>query len=445
MIQNSKFVMEKKNRLILLLLFFLLLRIFVVIIAGQEASDFADGVSYNGFASALLQNSDWLTNPDFIGDYRPPIYPMFIAIIYAIFGMNNFLAVYIFQAILSTLTCFYIYQFAKKIFNHKVGLLSLIWSGVYISYLRYTSMLLRETLVFFFVIAFFYYLYLFLTYETKKTNNFCLTVIFYFLLIHTDPRYLFYLPFFIILFIVYQSFWQGIKKYLVFLLITLLLMTPWAIRNYIAYDGIVIINTRGIDLRESNDRNPAMAVRKTGVLYFGTINSTKNNINKNYPSEEERKLIKSGLNPNNRSEDELIAIRNNVYPASTYLDRKIYMAIQLWKPFDFARSYRPFPDARYNGIWSIKHNLSTIICYGTLLPFMIFGIYIVIKKKDRIWYFLTFPLMVQTLLHILVLGRYRYRIPIDAFIIMLGCHGIILVFNYLTLKFKSSSLNLVKE
>ena len=151
--------MEKKTKLILfLLLFFFLLRVGVVIIAGQKASDFTgdDCVSYNGFATAILQNSDWLINPDFIGDYRPPVYPVFIAIIYAIFGMNNFLAVYIFQAIISTLTCFYIYQFAKKIFNDKVALLSLIWSGLYISYLLYASMLLRETLIIFFVIVFFY-------------------------------------------------------------------------------------------------------------------------------------------------------------------------------------------------------------------------------------------------------------------------------------------------
>jgi hypothetical protein len=419
--------MEKKTKLILfLLLFFFLLRVGVVIIAGQKASDFADGVSYNGFATAILQNSDWLTNPDFIGDYRAPGYPMFVAAIYALFGMNRFLAVYIFQAIISTLTCFYIYQFAKKIFNDKVALLSLIWSGFYISYLQYVSMLLRETLVFFFIIVFFYYLYLFLTDETNKTKNFCLTVIFYSLLIHTDPRYLFYLPFFIIFFIVYQPAWQGIKRYSIFLVITLLLMAPWAIRNYIAYDGIVIINTRGIDFREKTGRNHKMAVYKSGVLNFGIINSTKN---KDYPSEEERKLIKAGLNPNNRSEGELIAIRNDVYPASTYLGRKAYMAIELWKPFDFTRSYRPFPDARYNKIWSIKHNLSSIMCYGILLPFMIFGIYALIKKKDRVWYFLTLPLVVHTLLHMLEHGRNRYRIPVDFFIIILGCYGMVVIYD----------------
>jgi len=431
MISASKNIKYYKEPKVLLLLFaFLLLRLGFVYFSGSEEL-IGDLIGYNNYALAILNQADWLTNPSFLGDYRAPGYPTFVAGIYALFGMNNFLAVYIFQAIISTLTCFYIFKFAKKIFNDKVSLLSLIWSGFYISYLRYASMLLRETLVFFFVIVSFYYLYLFLTDETKETKNFCLSVIFYSLLIHADPRYLFYMPFFIILFIVYQPGWQGMKKYLGFLIITVLLMTPWAIRNYIAYDGVVIINTRGIDLRGKSDRNHKMAAYKSGVLNFGSINSTGN---KDYPSEEERKLIKSGLNPNKRSEDELIAIKNDIYPASNYLSRKIYMAIQLWKPFDFARSYRPFPDARFNGIWSIKHNLSCIMCYGILLPFMVFGIYVLIKKKDRAWYFLTLPLVVHTLLHMLEHGRYRYRLPIDAFIIMLGCYGVVFVFNLIRRK-----------
>ena len=396
----------------------------MVIIAGDRTAEFDDCASYNGFATAILQNGDWMTNPEFIGDYRPPVFPIFIAIIYAIFGINSFLAVYISQAIISTLTCFYIYQLSKKIFGHTVAFLSLIWSGFYISYIWYASRFLRETLIIFFVIVFFYYLYLFLTDETKKIKIFCLVIIVYFLLIHTDPRYLFYLPFLSTLFIVYQPPLQGLKKYIIFLLITIILMVPWAIRNYIAYDGIVIINTRGIDLREKNKRNHQMDIYKAGLLNFETINSTEN---KNYPPEEERALIKAGLNPNNRSEDELIAIKNDIYPPSTYWSRKTYMFIQLWKPFDFARSYRPFPDARYNGVWSTKANLSFIISYGILLPFMLFGIFYLMRGKDRAWWFLTFPLIVQTLLHVLEHGISRYRLPIDAFIIILGCYGVIIL------------------
>ncbi len=424
---------KNSNKIILyLLLFFLIIRISVVIVAGQKESEFADGVSYNGYATAIVQNNDWLTNPDFIGDYRPPFYPIFIALIYAIFGINNFLAVYIFQAIISTLTCLYIYKFSKKIFNEKAALLSLIWSGFYIFYLKYVGTLLRETLVFFFIIVFFYYLYLYLTDKTKKTRNFWLSLIFYFLLIHTDPRYLFYLPFLVFLFVIYQPFWQGVKKYLIFLGITILLMIPWTIRNYIAYDGLVLINTRTIDLRAKDQKNTYMDIKiKNNVLNFGKINYVRKKT-KNYPTKRERELVKNGLNPNNRTKDEVIAIKKDIYPDSTFIARKWYNILSLWKPFDFAYSYRPFPDARFSGKWSIKHNVSSILCYGLLLPFMLFAVYFLIKQKTKIWVFLVFPLIIQTLLHLLQWGKSRYRIPIDSFIIILGSYGIyIMVTNFL--------------
>lgn len=393
----------------------------MVILLGEEVSEFVDAKSYNGYAKAIIKDSQWLTNPNFPGNYRPPIYPMFIATIYKIFGINNVLAVYIFQAIISTITCFYIYKFAQKLFDNKVALLSMICSGFYLFYIFYTTMLVRETLVFFFIVIFFYYIYLYMTNNKFIKLYIILSALFYSLLIHTDPRYLFYLPFIFILFIIYNSYISGINRYLIFISIVIFLMFPWIIRNYICYDGLVIINTRGIDLRVKSKRNNKMATYKRNVFYFGTINSTNN---LDYPKKNERNLIKLGQNPNNRSNDELIAIRNDKYPATSYFHRKLYNFIELWKPFDFTRSYRPFPDARFNGVWSIKHNLTSIACYGILLPFMFFGIYFLIKKKDNVIYILMLPLFVQTLLHILEHARNRYRFPIDFIIIILACYGI---------------------
>ena len=429
----------KTNIILYLLLFFLILRIVVVVIAGQKDFEGTDSVNYNRYAHTILQKSDWLTNPDFKGDYRPPGYPIFVAIIYAIFGINNFLAVYIFQLIISTLTCFYIYKLSKKIFNNRVALLSLIWSGFYIFYLQFVRMLNRETLIFFFIIVFFYYLYLYLIEDNKKGKYFWLSIIFYSLLIHTDPRYLFYLPFLIILFIIYQPFWQGIKKYFMFLGITILLMVPWIIRNYAAYDGFVLINTRTMDLRDKNDRNHIMDKRmKNNIFNLGIINCTKN---KNYPAIQERQSIKSGLNLSNRTLQEITAIKKNIYPDSTFVRRKLYWLIELWRPVRFSAGYFPFPDARFQKQWSLKHNISGLLCYGILLPFMIFAIFYLIKQKDKIWIFLTFPILIQTLLHILQWGRSRYRMPIDSFVIILGTYGIYVIIKRYLPKRKQVSID----
>ncbi|UCC38335.1 MAG: glycosyltransferase family 39 protein [Candidatus Aminicenantes bacterium] len=407
------------KKILIILLFFLSIRIGVAVFMGQK--DLAgDSPGYNSYATTILQRTNWIT--DFTGSSRSPFYPMFIAAIYAIFGMNNYLSVFLFQAFLSVFTCFYIYKLGKKIFNEKIAVLSLIWSGFYIFYLKYVRLLLRETLIFFLIIIFFYYLYLFLIDENRKTRNFSLILLFYFLLIHTDPKYLFYLPFFISLFAIYQPFKQGVKKYLVFLLMTVLLMIPWTVRNYIAYDKIVLINPETEALFKYNTSTIYLS-----IFYLGQIDVSMPDKN---PTEEERRMIKSGLNPYNRMKEEISAIKKDIYPPTTFFGRKWWYFKEFWRPFRFKGEYRPFPLGKFV-LWSFKHNLSSIICYGVLIPFMVLAVIVLFKRKIKAVWFLLFPLFLQCLLHVILWSLDRFRNPIDAFIIILGSFGIIFSLNFI--------------
>jgi hypothetical protein len=63
--------MRKNYKVILvLLLLFLSLRIAIVVIAGQKDINHGDAPSYNGYAIAILQNEDWMTNRNFYGEIR---------------------------------------------------------------------------------------------------------------------------------------------------------------------------------------------------------------------------------------------------------------------------------------------------------------------------------------------------------------------------------------
>ena len=127
-----------RNKLILFLSFFFLLRIAYSYFFGwQEIPPGSDGVGYNGYALAILNQSGWLSDPDFLGNYRPPAYPIFLAIIYSIFGAENLYAVYFFQAVLSTLVVYYIFRLSASIFNEKESYLALFWAGVYAFYFWY--------------------------------------------------------------------------------------------------------------------------------------------------------------------------------------------------------------------------------------------------------------------------------------------------------------------
>jgi hypothetical protein len=200
------------------------------------------------------------------------------------------------------------------------------------------------------------------------------------------------------------------------------LLVPWSIRNYIAYDAFVLINTRTLDLRPQIDRNDTFEKRlENNVFNLGSITNVE--ISNEYPSNEERLLIKKGFNPNVRSDEELQAIRQDIYPDSTFLSRKLYWLKEFWRSARFKAEYFPFPDARFKGMWSLKHNVSSILCYGLLLPFAVVGLFVMYSEKNRALLFLAFPIVIQTLLHMLQWSRDRYRMPIDSFIIIIAVYG----------------------
>lgn len=422
---NQYFVWQKYRPVILMLLVILLLRIVVAVKWGYPDVNIADATSYNGYATAIVQNEDWLTNPDFYGAFRAPFYPIVVAAIYLLCGINNLVAVYIFHAFISTLTCFFIYKLSRHIFNDKVAFLSLAWSGIYLYYLEYVRMLMAETMIFFLVILFFYYFHRYLTYNKGISRYFWLILVIFAVLIHTDPRYLFYVPFLVILFVVYRRFWQGVRYYFLFVVLTVLFMVPWTIRNYLAYNSFVLINVRTLDLRTPQDRDKSIERQlKVNVMNFGIISQTHKD---DYPSEEERIFIKQNMNPNNRTPQEIDAIKKNVYPDSTFLQRKWFQFKEFWRPFRFNYAYRPFPDCRFV-YWSTRHNLASILLYGLLLPFMVWGIMDLFLKRKKVVWFLLFPLCVQTLLHVMQWALTRYRNPIDSFIIILASYGMLQIY-----------------
>ena len=134
--------LSHKKKVLVLLLFFLLVRLGVAIFLGGNIIQGGDSPVYNNYANVILQNNDWITKPNFLSHWRAPVYSLFIAMIYVLFGLNNYIAVYITQAILSTLTCFFIYKLSEKIFNQKIAMLTLIWSGFYIFYLMHVRLLM---------------------------------------------------------------------------------------------------------------------------------------------------------------------------------------------------------------------------------------------------------------------------------------------------------------
>lgn len=403
-----------------------------------EKIDFADGLYYNSYAiGEILNDEEWkLQHPKEIDDLRAPVYPLLLATVYLFFGIENFKAVYLFQTILSIFVAYLIYLLSYQIFrNKKMAYLSLLWSLCYIPYIRYSAMLGRESLIFFlFILSFYLGLKFLINRERKYVLGFSISFLF---LVHTDPRYLLFIPTIFIPLYDFYGLKIGLTKFFKFLFLFCFLMTPWTVRNYYYYGGFVIVSPKYLDFREQNtfetqeDFKNSYSVKDfiMNSMGFGrqtyTIKSEKDII-----LEDERQLILKGINNKNRTDKEIQAVKNGKYPADNYISKRIWMFKQFWRVTNFSGDFFPYPSGIFN-IWSLKHNLSNIVLYGSLLPFFIFSLMHNFRKRKLISRYFFYIIMTQSLIHTFIWSRERYRHPIDALIIIFGIHGMFLTYKYL--------------
>ena len=133
--------------------------------------------------------------------------------------------------------------------------------------------------------------------------------------------------------------------------------------------------------------------------------------------------------------------KNKIPHKFSYWEKCISSFRSLWKPIDITYNYTT-GGFRFDGKWSLKHNLSVGLTYGLLLIFSVIGWINLYKKNRKLALFFIIILSYHTLIHMLFIPftRNRYRIPIDFMIIILGSYGMFNTYSYLKLKLKSSRI-----
>jgi 4-amino-4-deoxy-L-arabinose transferase-like glycosyltransferase len=127
---------------------------------GLPADDARD---YDGLATAIVERGEYAFTPGVPTSLRPPLYPAAVAGLYALFGVHNYQAVRIAQAILSLVNVVLVYLLGRELFGppglssspgaSRVGL----WAaGIFCFYptlLGFDNLLLTEVLFTFWVTA----------------------------------------------------------------------------------------------------------------------------------------------------------------------------------------------------------------------------------------------------------------------------------------------------
>jgi len=416
---------NEKSIVWITILLFLALRVFFVFAFGNlDKSTFLDASGYNEYAKTILTGTDWLTHHSFPGSMREPFYPFVVALIYALFGKESFLAVYLIQALIGSLMLLIIYRIANLTIKSKlVAYLSLLWAGFYIFYLRWVGELLRETIVYFLLAYFVLLLINYFIGERRKFVHLLWMSVTYSALFHTDGRYLFYAPFLVIPFLLYlRPLKYAISHYAMFGITVVFLTVPWSFRNYLAYEDVIVVSYYTLNLTsdELSERGELFDLSEiteaAPSLHF-------NRYNDSYPLRAERDSIQEGYNPRNRGEMELRALRKGKEASTSFIGRKWYFFRKMWSPVNFGGQYAPFPMAYFEEGYSTGHNVISLLQYGVLLPFAFIGAVSIFSRRMKPAYLMIFVLLLHMLLHLVTFGIERYRHPVDALIIIVSLFG----------------------
>ena len=118
---------------------------------GSDPPSNYDALDYNQLAVGLVETGAYSNARGELISLRPPLFPAVAAVIFKLFGAENYLAVSSFHAALSLLTVWLTYRLGTDVYSYRVGLVAAAAAAFYPSLLAYNQFFLSEVLFAFFV------------------------------------------------------------------------------------------------------------------------------------------------------------------------------------------------------------------------------------------------------------------------------------------------------
>ncbi len=388
---------KKENLWVLLFIFILAFSIRLIFIVNNQDGIETDEVEYDRLAMQLLESKEYVTSDGSPTSYRPPLYPAFLTLIYRIFG-HHFFAVRFVQALIGYLIVCLLYLMERKIFNNTVGILTVVFSSFYMTFIVCTNLLYTETLFMFLLVLI---VYLVIVSDKPNIAIFCMLGFLCGFLTLIRSAGLF-VPLVALLFLIIKAKKRrlSLKKVIMPSLLILscfaIVIAPWIIRNYKAHGKFVLISTNG------------------GINMYQGLCRPDDGMIFTFPPGTEMSVKYDTMT--NEVE------RNNFFIRETL---KIYKTRPLFALKMFVVRFLFF----WNIIdWEILGGNVINYHYIFILPFAVLGTSFAFKDKKEVSFILLIILYFTSFV-LLFPGTPRYRMPIDGYIIMLGSYGIFEIIN----------------
>jgi 4-amino-4-deoxy-L-arabinose transferase-like glycosyltransferase len=409
--------MKYKQLLIGIVVAAILVRVPIAFMMGDEVTvlpGIHDQVSYDALARSLLagqgysftENSYPFTPANTPTAHWSFAYPLYLAGIYSITGYHPLVARLVQGIVGGTLICLLVYLIGRRTVSEEVGIVAAALTAVYGYFIYYNAALMTET---FFIVLVLCALYLSLELKEKPTLarwiGLGLALGLAGLLRQTI---LLFVPFLLL-----WLFWE-LKKarirwwyFTLPVIIIVLLILPWTIRNYLVYDHFLLLNSNaGYALYASNNPDLATDWRNEAVVVPVPPELAGRN-----EAEMDQALTRKAI-------DIIVA------------DPIRYLWLTLDKTLEYFKFW-PSSDS------SPISNLNRVFSFGLYLPFMVLGLFLSLPRW-RTFIPLYLFMVIHTGVYLLSWPSPRYRLPVDAVLMVFAGFALLKLAEHLKTRSRGS-------
>jgi 4-amino-4-deoxy-L-arabinose transferase-like glycosyltransferase len=406
--------------LLVTLVISVLLRIAAAFYLGNQVIDLpgtADQISYHNLALRVLQGHGFsfgvgwwpMTAANAPTAHWSYLYTIYLIVVYAIFGPNALAARLIQAVLVGVLQPYLAFLVGRQVFGQAVGLVAAAITAIYAYFVYYAACLMTESFYIIAILASFYFAFQLVPSQTlvasrSTENNSPKLKYAVFLGLSLGAAVLFRQLF--LLFIPFLFLWiilagrKQIAPLFISSAIILLMIIPATVFNYARFGRFVLVNT-----------NAGFAFFWGNHPIYGT------HFQPILRSDSYQNLIPVELRSLDEAALDQALLRRGLQFVVDDPKRYILLSISRIPPyFDFW----PSSDS------GMISNISKIISFGLFLPFMLAGIVISFFRKPSpfsirppsrllLLYLFMFG---YTMIHILTWTLVRYRLPVDAVLII---------------------------
>ena len=416
---KSKIVQDKKELYFLFGIFFFSFVLRLIYLSQMSSNPYftlptMDALYHDLWAQSIAQGN-WIGDQVF---FRAPFYPYFLGTVYKLFGHNYFIPRLI-QHLIGSLSVILIYFLARKLFNRKVAILSVILSSIYGVLIYYEDELLLD-----FLLTFFGVLLILLLHRTEDNpgkSKFFLAGLVTSLFAITRPNILVFIPFVLvwILLLLKIELKRKIVFSLFFLIGLFVLILPITVRNYLVGKDLVLISSQGgINFYIGN--NPQADGTSAFLPPYGddweyqdAVYEVQRSIGKiPRPSEVSDHYLKKGIDFIIHSPRKFLSL----FLKKTYL---------FWNSFEISNNQDIYFFRQYSSLIRILP-----VGFWIIGPLSLVGILLSLKSWKKYFLVLTFVLSYSFSV-LLFFVNSRFRLPVLPFLIVFSSFALIQLFEYL--------------